>query len=70
MEDIYKDISSCDDAEYVNDAEESKVNEPRGSSSYSEASAFGDVSMRMEISVTGVKVVDLVAFGKRFQNVF
>ena len=37
---------------------------------HSEASAFGDVSMRMEISVTGVKVVDLVAFGKRFQNVF
>ena len=36
---------------------------------HSEASAFGDVSMRMEISVTGVKVVDLVAFGKRFQNV-
>ena len=37
---------------------------------HSEASAFGDVSMRMEISVMGVKVVDLVAFGKKFQNVF
>ena len=37
---------------------------------HSEASAFGDVSMRMEILAMGIKVVDLVAFGKKFQNVF